>query len=472
MTPLTSLKKMSREHSVFLGAMLISIMFGLGLLKIIQVFQTKAPLGCDQLYQIELSLDTSHTLPRPPENRVTCYQFEAQSGQNIGIKTNISISLVFPNADTVEIQDFWGQLLTHSGQYHIKIEPDTFLADDFSVELSAWSADSNDLFESAIGSTARERIENPTDLESYRLSSSQNYSFVRKSELSTILDRAIAQVEQRGLPLDKLSISLVDLTSDSCCSYAGFNDRYPRYPASVVKLFWLVNLYAQYQTGDLSPNVISEREIHEMIADSDNEPASRVLDLITQTESGGDLSAGELEQWMDKRFSINRYFEARGYQGINLSQKTFPIPYLQLNGPQGRELQMRGNAAQPIRNYLTTHSMAQLLYEIFTNQAVDPTYSQRILSHLKRDVSPTSWQGIPFNSIEGFLGESLPPNTTFYSKAGWMSISRNDAAIIVTPDGKSQYILVVFGDDKAFMDDEDIFPIISRTIYQDLVDNL
>jgi beta-lactamase class A len=103
---------------------------------------------------------------------------------------------------------------------------------------------------------------------------------------------------------------------------------------------------------------------------------------------------------------------------------------------------------------------------------VNSTYSQRIQAHLKRDLSPASWQGKPFNSIEGFLGESLPASTSFYSKAGWMSISRNDAAVIVSPDGKAKYILVVFGDDQAFMDDEDIFPVISREIYQSLVNNL
>jgi beta-lactamase class A len=239
----------------------------------------------------------------------------------------------------------------------------------------------------------------------------------------------------------------------------------------VVKLFWLVNLYAQYEDGTLSSNVLSEREIHKMISDSDNEPASRVLDLITQTESGGNLSADDLKKWLDKRLTINSYFEARGYQGVNLSQKTFPIPYLQLNGPQGRELQMRGDPAKPIRNYLTTYSTAQLLYKISTNKALNSTYSHRVLDHLKRDLSLASWQGKPFNSIEGFLGEALPENISFYSKAGWMSISRNDAAIIVTPDGRTKYILVVFGDDQAFMDNEEVFPAISKIVYQGLVGN-
>ena len=30
-----------------------------------------------------------------------------------------------------------------------------------------------------------------------------------------------------------------------------------------------------------------------------------------------------------------------GYRNSNISQKTFPIPYLQINGPEGLDLQIR-----------------------------------------------------------------------------------------------------------------------------------
>ncbi len=87
---------------------------------------------------------------------------------------------------------------------------------------------------------------------------------------------------------------------------------------------------------------------------------------------------------------------------------------------------------------------------------------------LKRDLQPTAWKQKPYNSIAGFLGESLPTDTTFYSKMGWTFSNRNDAAIILTPDGKHKYILIVFGDDPSFYKDKNIFPEISRTIYNQL----
>lgn len=472
MIPLPPKKKLSRKKPGFLAVMLVSIILGLGSVKIFHASQVKDNLGCTRIYQMTLIPETSQDLSGTAEYDIACYQFEAQSGQTLSITVNTPITLLLPNADIVPIQDSWSQLLTTSGKYYIKIEQNPALNSGFLVQLSTWSTANKDLTDSNIELTPNELMDTPTRLHSLKSTSSQTSSpFVRDIKLDAVIDIVLAHVEKRGLPLDKFSISLVSLTSDSCCGYAGFNDKYPRYPASIVKLFWLVNLYAQYENGTLSSSTVPEIAIHKMIADSDNEPASRVLDLITQTESGGNLSTDDLKRWLDKRLSINSYFEARGYQGINLSQKTFPIPYLQLNEPQGRELQMRGNAVQPIRNYLTTYSTAQLLYEISTNQALSSTYSHRVLNHLKRDLSPTAWQGKPFNSIEGFLGESLPVNTGFYSKAGWMSISRNDASIIIAPDGKTKYILVVFGDDRAFKDDEEIFPAISKLIYQNLVSN-
>lgn len=466
-------KKLSREHSVFLGTMLMSMILGLASIQIFQALQKKGDLGCSRMYQVELTPETPQVLSGITEYDTACYHFEAQAGQSLSITTNTFVTLLSPDGGITAIQDGWSQSLTMSGQYYLKIEQNPYLDDDFFIELSTFATVNSDRVSSNIGSTSAGILDFSGKLRSPEPTSLQTTPpFADDFQLKAILDQAIVHVERRGLPLDKLSISLVKLTSESCCGYAGFNDNYPRYPASVAKLFWLVNLYAQYENGILSPGTVSESDIRKMIADSDNEPASRVLDLVTQTESGTDLSTDELERWMDKRFSINRYFEERGYHGVNLSQKTFPIPYLQLNGPQGRELQMRGKPTQPIRNHLTTHSTARLLYEIFTNQAVSSTYSQRIQSHLKRDLSPASWQGRPFNSIEGFLGESLPPSTSFYSKAGWMSISRNDAAVIVSPDGETKYILVVFGDDKAFMDDDEIFPAISREIYQSLANNL
>ncbi|MEB3229697.1 MAG: serine hydrolase [Leptolyngbyaceae bacterium] len=287
----------------------------------------------------------------------------------------------------------------------------------------------------------------------------EDVPFFQDIRLQLMLHYMLFQLEQRNLPTEKISMSLVKLDSQ-CCSYAGFNDRIPRYPASLVKLFWLVNLYDQYRTNQLEENTVSEIDVHWMIASSDNDSASRIMDAITQTESGDRLPPEELEVWMNQRLALNQYFELFGYQDINISQKTFPISSLGLDFHTGREEQLRGNNSDPVRNYLTTYATARLLYEIQTDKILSPRYTQRIKSHLQREIYPTASQ------VQGFLGGGLPSNYHLYSKAGWTSSNRNDAAIIDPGDGKSPYILVVFGDDPAFQNDEQVFPLIAATIDQ------
>ncbi|MFM6403568.1 MAG: hypothetical protein ACKPGT_02515, partial [Microcystis sp.] len=60
-------------------------------------------------------------------------------------------------------------------------------------------------------------------------------------------------------------------------------------------------------------------------------------------------------------------------------------------------------------------------------------------------------------------------NTQFYAKMGWTFNNRNDAAIIVSPDNKAHYILVVFGDEKKFYQDKEFFPILSRQVYNQML---
>ena len=85
---------------------------------------------------------------------------------------------------------------------------------------------------------------------------------------------------------------------------------------------------------------------------------------------------------------------------------------------------------------------------------------------MKRDLNTQLWKKEPFNPIAGFLAEDLPTKTQFYAKMGWTFRNRNDAAIIASPDGKINYILVVFGDDPAYYEDKQFFPLLSKEVYQ------
>ncbi|MCY6494260.1 serine hydrolase [Leptolyngbya sp. GGD] len=290
-------------------------------------------------------------------------------------------------------------------------------------------------------------------------------ALMTSTRLQAIVNNAVKTAESKGLPIEPLSISLISLRDTRCSLYAGFQDRQPRFPASISKLFWMVALLGQMRQNVVPETAITDRQLYKMINKSDNEIASIVVDTLTDAESGEVLPKDEFAVWLEKRKSLNRFFEAAGYQSINISQKNFPIPYLKLQEPRGRDLQMRGDLQNPVRNSLTTYETARLTYEIHSNQAISPQDSDRMERMMQRDLRPEVWKKEQYNSIEGFLGELLPLDTYFASKVGWTSSSRQDTAIIRSSDGTAHYILTVFGDHKAYADDWEIFPKLSRQIF-------
>ena len=246
----------------------------------------------------------------------------------------------------------------------------------------------------------------------------------KNSNLQSVVDSAVGSFQAKGLPIDKLSISLTNLNSSTCQSYASYQDRSPRFPASVSKLFWMTALYGKVNQGTLAEGTVSDKTIRKMIQKSDNEAASDVVDALTSTTSGEKLLGSDFSQWEMSRTSLNEFFNTAGYQAINVSQKNFPIPKLQMTEPQGRDLQMRGNEATPLRNSLTTYDVNRLVYEIHTRQAISSEMSDRMENMMVRDIRPEAWKDEQYNSIAGFLGEKLPLDTYFASKVGWRSEER------------------------------------------------
>ncbi|MEG5016926.1 MULTISPECIES: serine hydrolase [unclassified Microcoleus] len=292
---------------------------------------------------------------------------------------------------------------------------------------------------------------------------------VYSQELQGIVDEAVKIATSKGLPAERLSISLFDVSNSTAHTFAGYQNQTLRFPASVAKLFWMAAFYSAIEKG-----IITQREsafkndLEQMIRVSNNDAASRLLDKITDTKSGGRLAGEELQSWLKKRTQINTFFQSAGYNDLRISTKNYPIYYLRQEGPIGRDLQLRGDPSQPIRNQVTTDQAARLIYEIYTRQAVSSVASRKMAYLLTRDLDPKAWKNDPSNSIKGFLGESLPTNIYFGSKVGYTSKSRSEAAFVRTLDDRAIYILVVFADDPAYSKDETTFPAISRYVFDRL----
>lgn len=303
-----------------------------------------------------------------------------------------------------------------------------------------------------------------------QLSQELSYKFYPSSlqnsqEMQAIVNIVVNHAKSKNLPVEHLSVSLIEVNSGKTAEYQAEK---LRYPASVVKLFWLVGIYSYFEAGILQDIEQFFPDLHKMLKKSDNEAASRLLDSITNTKSGSKLSLQEYQKWLQKRYSINSFFQKAGYEGINISQKTFPIPSENMYEPKGKDLQMRGDPKKPTRNKISTQQTARLMYEIFTEKAISAEYSRELQKWLTWDLKSSDWKNIDpntsFNPIRGFFGESLPTNTYFASKAGWTSSTRQEVAYI--NNGKTAYILAIFGEDRAYAQNWKIFPQISRLVFE------
>lgn len=234
------------------------------------------------------------------------------------------------------------------------------------------------------------------------------------------------------------------------------------YPASVVKLFYLVAIYEWLQGGMISESPELNRAIRDMIVDSSNDATSYIVDMLSGTTSGAELSIGPFETWKYQRNIVNRYYQSLGWEElatINVNQKTW------CDGAYGRERMFLGEMYDN-RNMLTTNAVARLLHSIIGGVAVSSTASQKMMDLLKRDVTrKTLAEGEEENQISGFLGQSLPHNSSLWSKAGWTSTVRHDCAYIEILDRKP-YILIVFTEGKENSKNRNIIPFISAQFAQ------
>jgi beta-lactamase class A len=193
------------------------------------------------------------------------------------------------------------------------------------------------------------------------------------------------------------------------------------------------------EDGRLEDTAELRRAMRDMIVESYNEATHYLVDLLTGTTSGPELPPAELARWHDQRNAVNRYFASLGYANINVNKKPW------CEGPYGRETQAI-RQFQPNRNWLTTDATARLMVEIATGQAVSATRSQQMLELLRRDLSNPNDKDP--DSQARFTGPALPEGSQLWSKAGWTSETRHDAAYVVLPDGR-KWVLVIFTVDHA-----------------------
>ncbi len=231
------------------------------------------------------------------------------------------------------------------------------------------------------------------------------------------------------------------------------------YPASVVKLFYLVAAHEWLERGMIPFSAELDRALKDMIVDSSNDATGLVVDVLSGTTGGPELPSAPFETWKYQRNIVNRYLQSLNwaeFATINVNQKTW------CDGPYGRERAFYGEAFEN-RNKLTTNATARLLHSIVGGVAVSPERSRLMMNLMQRSLDPTDLKADPENQVTGFLGGGVLQTARVWTKAGLTSQVRHDAAYIELPD-LQPYLLTVFTEGKLHSTNEAILPFVAQQV--------
>jgi len=287
---------------------------------------------------------------------------------------------------------------------------------------------------------------------------------IHAQSLQDLVDRAakttLDRFADKKLQESELSITLIDLRDSKRPMTASFHGNERIYPASVVKLFYLVAAHRWLEDKKIEQTPELTRALRDMIVDSSNEATQYVVDVLTHTTGGYELPPKEMEEWQYQRNAVNRYFSSLGYTNINVNQKTF------CEDAYGRERVSRGPNGEN-RNKLTTDATARLMMEIVTGKIANPTRTAAMMELLKREYAGQSSD--PDNQGLGFTGIALKGREGFrlWSKAGWTSTTRHDVAYVEMPDG-GKFVLATFTSQHA--NEREIIPTVARVVIDGLKD--
>ena len=280
------------------------------------------------------------------------------------------------------------------------------------------------------------------------------------ADLQRTVDAAVAATRAEftapELKADQVAVTVVDLRG-ATPQWASYRGDARHYPASVIKLFYLAYAHHLLETGALADSAELQRALRDMIVDSANDATATVVDYISGTTGGPELPPAELAAWHERRIAVTRWFEAQGFKNVLAVRKTWA------EGPYGREMQA-AVAHPPRRNFLSTNDTARLLLEIATGRCVTPARSVQMLDLLKRDI-PAAHKATTGEDAEGqgFTGPALAPGMKLWSKAGWTSWTRHDAALVELPGG-GRVIVVTFTESRDHANNKRIIAAVARRV--------
>jgi len=284
-------------------------------------------------------------------------------------------------------------------------------------------------------------------------------------EMASCLKGILDRFEKEGRPSLQKNIAITwirynNQTPSPSSGYGtGWNSNKNYYPASIVKIVYALASQIWIKKDLIINSDELRRALYEMIANSNNDATSYILDLLTGTTSGPSLNEQNFEAWKIQRKLINNWLEELQWPEIknwNCSQKTWN------EGPFGREKDFYGQSNEN-RNMMTTEGSARIFESLMTNEMIQKGENEHFKKVFQRSLDPVSRKKDLENQVDGFLGEGIPLTSQLWSKAGLMSEVRHDVAWWVAPK-KNPMLAVVFMTGKELVKDQFLLPAISSEL--------
>ena len=117
---------------------------------------------------------------------------------------------------------------------------------------------------------------------------------------------AIEKFKDDKIKEDEVAVTIIDLRDTSNPRIGSFRGDQPMFPASVVKLFYLVAAHQWLEDGKLQDSDELRRTMSDMIVDSSNDATAMIVDALSDAINGPPLPEAQMKQWIDKRNAVNR----------------------------------------------------------------------------------------------------------------------------------------------------------------------
>jgi len=238
---------------------------------------------------------------------------------------------------------------------------------------------------------------------------------LQNEELEGILKKEILSnpMWKRLVERQKMSIGIVDLSDVNDVKYAGLNDNFMMYAASLPKIAILLAAMDAMEKGELKETPEVQKDLHLMISKSNNAASTRMIDrlgyekiesvlrgpkhMLYDEEVGGGL-------WVGKRYAAGG--------------KRHPEP-------------LKG-----LSHAATTKQVCSFYYQLVMGNLISTERSGQMLNIMKNPALHHKF----VNTLE-----KIAPNAKLFRKSGSWKSFHSDSILVWGP--KRKYILVALIDD-------------------------